>query len=159
MKEETKQLLDAIREKPSVFEFDVIDNSMLKGKLRKRKTLVFTFKPPTLEKLTKIAEPLLKLPYEVLKGENNDPNEMLRFTDEMAEITAILAHNKPTPIPTWYKPFFLKNLTGKELFLFFKEMTVKMQTGFFLNSSQIARANPLINLNQNDSIHINLSEQ
>ncbi|MBS9774580.1 MAG: hypothetical protein KGV59_05420 [Tenacibaculum sp.] len=140
-----EQLIKAITEKPSKYEIEVLENEMLPKNLKQRKTLLFVIKPPTLEVLALCAEPMLKIPNEIREKENVDLKDALKYRKEIAEVLAILSHGKSTEYPKWYVNFFLKNLTGKDLYQLFYETSLKINTGFFLNSFQIAsQTNPMM---------------
>ncbi|MEE9408271.1 MAG: hypothetical protein V3V28_09370 [Polaribacter sp.] len=136
-----QQLIQALIEKPSKYDIEVLDNSMLPDKLKKRKAISFVIKPPTLEILAKCTLPALKIPESVRESKDLKLDEAIEYRNEMAEVFAILAHGKPSDFPTWYVPFFLNNLTAKELYMLFYESVLKLQTDFFLNSFQIASQN------------------
>lgn len=156
MDKQKQDLLQALIEKPSTYEIQVSDNSMLPDNIKKRKTLSFTIKPPTLEILAKCALPALKIPESIRESKELKLDEAIEYRNEMAEVFAILAHGKATDFPSWYVPFVLNNLTPKELYMLFYESVLKLQTDFFLNSFQIANQNNPMMMNQiNDSIPTN----
>lgn len=136
-----QQLIQALIEKPSNYDIEVIDNSMLPKKLKQRKTISFVIKPPTLEVLAKCSLPALKIPESVRESKDLKLEDAIEYRNEMAEVFAILAHGKPSDYPSWYISFFLNNLTAKELYMLFYESVLKLQTDFFLNSFQIASQN------------------
>ncbi len=143
--EEQQKLLEALIEKPSKYEIDVIDNTMLPGDLKKRKTMSFVVKPPTMEVLARCATVILKVPKEILDRKDVDLLEVLNYRKEIAEIFCIIAHGRNTDYPSWYVDFILNNVSGKELFSLFQETSLKMQSDFFLSSFQIAKeTNPMM---------------
>lgn len=140
-------LINALIEKPSTYEWEVLDNSMLPKKLKSRKTITFIVKPPTLETLSKWSAIVLRIPKDVRK---RDPKELelediVEYRQEMAECISVLSHgSSPGEYPNWYVQFILFNLTPKELYILFYETNLKMQTDFFLNSFQSAKGrNPM----------------
>lgn len=140
-----QQLVNAFLEKPSVYTIEVIDNSMLPASLIENLELEFTIKAPSLEVLAKCALPMLKIPESIRESADLKFEDAIQYRSEMAECIAILAHGKDSVIPEWYIPFFLKNLTAKELYMLFYESIMKLQTDFFLNSFQIAnQSNPMM---------------
>jgi type III secretion system FlhB-like substrate exporter len=145
MSKEQKQLLESLIEKASNYDIDVTDNSMLPDNLKKRKSISFTVKPPTMEVLAKCAIPLLNIPEAVREAKSVTLEKALEYRREMAEVFAIIAHGKNSKIPDWYADFILNNVTGKELFYLFQETALKLQSDFFLNSFQIAKeTNPMM---------------
>ena len=142
MSDSKQKAIEALIEKPSNYKIQVSDNSMLPNKMKKKKMVSFVIKPPSVEVLAKCALPVLKIP-ENLRQASKDLKfeEAIKYRNEIADVLSILAHGKDTEPPTWYSPFFLKNLTPKELYLLFYESIMKMQTDFFLNSFQIANQN------------------
>lgn len=155
MQEKEKQaLIKSLIEEPSTYEIEVQDNSMLPASLIDEETVTITIKPPTLEVLSKCAQTALSVPENIRTAPNVDIEEALKFKNEMVKVLSIMAHgSKKGDIPEWYEPFFLKNLTGKELYILFYESILKMQTDFFLSSFQIVNQNNPMMMNQkNDSI-------
>lgn len=149
---EKQALLRSLIENPTTYELQVLDNTMLPEDLKDNKTLVFEIKPPTLEVLAKCALPALKIPEEVRESNDLKWQDAIEYRKEMAEVMAILAHGRKSEHPSWYVPFFLNNLTGKELYILFSESVLKMQTDFFLNSFQIVNQNNPMMMNEiNDS--------
>lgn len=139
-----QQLIQALIEKASIYEIDVVDGSMLPKNLNKRKSLKFTVKPPTIEVLAKCADVMMRVPAEVRNKEDLNLADALNHVDEMAEAVAVLTHTKGTPAK-WVTPFIKANLTPKELFMLFKEASMKTQADFFLGSFQTAnQANPMM---------------
>ncbi len=142
MDTQKKLLIEALIEKPSNYDIDVNENSMLPSNLKKRKTLSFIIKPPTIEVLAKCVVPILRIPEEFKAvGKEIKIEEAIEYRNEMVEVLAILSHGKTTDYPKWYPEFFLKNLTAKEVYNLFYESILKLQTDFFLNSFQIASQN------------------
>ena len=140
-----KKLLEALIEKPSGYDIDVLDNSMLPDNLKKRKTIKFVVKPPTMEVMARSAVILMRIPQHLQKNENIDLMEVLNYRREIAEIFCVIAHGKNTDYPKWYVDFILNNVSGKELFTLFQETSLKMQSDFFLHSFQIAKeSNPMM---------------
>ena len=156
MDKKKQDLLQALTEKPSTYEIEVSDGSMLPSNLKRRKTISFTIKPPTLEIMAKCAIPVLKIPQEVRESTDLNLETALQYRKEMAEVLAILAHGKASDYPKWYVPFILNNITPKELFVVFYESSLKMNSGFFLNSFQIVNQNNPMMMNKvKDSIPTN----
>ncbi len=142
--ETEQQLINALIEKPSTYDIDVIDTSMLPQNLKRRKTISFTVKPPTLEVLAKCVVPLFNIPKEIREAEELALDEAIKHRKEMAEVVAILAHGKQTEHPSWYADFILSNITPKELYNLFYEISLKLQSDFFLNSLKIvSQSNPM----------------
>lgn len=148
--ENKKKLLEALIEKPSNYEVDVQDNSMLPNNLKSRKTISFTIKPPTLEVLAKCAIPLQDVPEHIKEGKDIKIEDAILYTSQMVEMISILSWGKTSNYPSWYEPFMLKNLTAKEVYLIFHESALKLQSDFFLASFQVANENPM---NMKDSTH------
>jgi hypothetical protein len=140
-----KKLLTALIEEPSRYSIAVLDGTMLPEKLQKKKSLDFVVKPPALETLTKAARDLQDVPEEILKAETLGFNEVLPYVDIMVKVICRLVQGPRDDYPDWYEPFFKANVTPKETFLLFQEVSLKMQTDFFLTSFQIAsKLNPLM---------------
>ena len=149
MQEKEKQaLLQSLIEKPTTYELEVLDNSMLPDDIKDNKTIVFEIKPPTLEVLAKCALPALRIPENIREAEDLKLEEAIKYRNEMAEVLAIVVHGKNTDYPEWMPSFILNNLTGKELYIVFYESILKLQTYFFLNSFQIANQNNPMMMNQ-----------
>ena len=145
MNKEQQKLLESLVEKPSNYSVDVVDNSMLPGNLKDRKSIQFTVKPPSMEVLAKCAIPFLRIPEDIRTGGNKKLEEAIKYRQEMAEVFSILAHGKSSEYPKWYVEFVLNNVTGKELFMLLQEAGLKMQSDFFLHSFQIANeTNPMM---------------
>lgn len=143
--EAQKQLINALVEKTSKYEIDVIDGSMLPQNLKRRKTITFTIKPPTLETLAKCTVPLYKIPKEVREADEIPLDMAIKYRKEMVELITIFAHAKKTEPPSWYTDFILNNTTPKELYNFFFELSLKLQSDFFLNSLKIvSQSNPMM---------------
>ncbi|MBD0822643.1 hypothetical protein [Aestuariibaculum marinum] len=143
-----QKLIQSLIEKPSTYRIGVVDGSMLPEELKDHKELEFIVRPPSLEVLAKCAEPVLRIPDEVRESKELKLDEAVKYMNEMAEVFAILAHGKSSEYPSWYIPFILKNVTGKELYMLFYESVLKLQTDFFLNSFQIVdQNNPMMMTN------------
>lgn len=136
-----EELLRSLIEKPTVYELEVLDNSMLPDTMKQDKTITVTIKPPTLEVLAKCALPSLKIPEAIRESKDLKLEQAIEYRHEIAEVLAILIHGKKEQHPEWMVPFLLNNLTGKELYMLFYESMLKLQTDFFLNSFQIAGQN------------------
>jgi len=149
-----KKLLEAVIEKPTTYEVDVLDNSMLPEKLKNRKTLSFVIKPPTISTLTRCAIHLDDIPEQLKKGENVNLEDAIKHTDTLIKMICVLSWGKATNYPEWYEPFMRENLTPKEVFQIFHESSMKMGTDFFLTSFQIASENPMTMKDRSDSIRI-----
>lgn len=146
MKDKGKEaLLKSLIEKPTVYELEILDNSMLPTSMIDDKTIKLTIKPPTLEVLAKCALPSLKIPEEIRQSKEIKLEEAVKYRNEIAEVLAILIHGKKEQHPEWMVPFLLNNLSGKELYMLFYESMLKLQTDFFLSCFQIAdQNNPMI---------------
>lgn len=131
MDKQNELLINAFIEKPSIYEIDVNDASMLPKHLQEKDTLTFSIKPPSLEVLAKCAIPSLKIPEEIRNSEKPTFEDIIKYRNEIVEILSIMAHNKKSDYPKWYTSFFLNNLTPKEMYLMFYESFLKSQTGFF----------------------------
>lgn len=139
-----KKLIQAIIEQESIYDITVIDNSMLPKKMKSKKLVQFSVKPPSLEVMALCALPLSSIPESVKEVEQVEFKEAAKYVSEMAEVFAILSHGKKKGLPQWYVPFILANVTVKEMFLLFSETALKMQTDFFLSSFPIAdQTNPM----------------
>lgn len=139
-----KELIQALIEQPSEYVIDVLDGSMLPDKIKERKSIKFTIKPPTIDVLAKCAKVMMKVPKEVREKQDLELDDAIGFIDEMAGAISILCHKKGTP-PKWQLPFIKANVTPKELFMLFKEASMKTQADFFLTSFQTAsQANPMM---------------
>lgn len=148
-----QKLLEALIEQPSSYDIDVVDNSMLPDNLKKRKSISFVIKPPTMEVLAKCAIVILKVPKSILEREEVDILKVLEYRKEIAQIISIISHGKISDYPEWYEEFILKNVNGKELFMLFQETSLKMQSDFFLSSFQIAKAvNPMMMKRQDSTL-------
>lgn len=145
MEKEKIKLLSALIEKPSTYEIEVIDNSMLPLSKLDSKTIVLTVRPPSLETLSKCAIPVLKIPEEIKNSTGLTLEDAIKYTDEMVESIAIIVHGKSSEIPDWLIPFIKNNLTPKELYHIFIETVMKLQSDFFLSSFQIVgKDNPMM---------------
>ncbi|WP_417444646.1 hypothetical protein [Joostella sp.] len=141
--DEKKKLLESIIEKPSTYEVDVQDNSMLPKNLNKRKTISFTIKAPTMHTLAKCAIHLEDIPEELKSGKNTSIEEAIKHVDKMIKMICVLSWGKTSNYPEWYESFMSQNLTPREVYYIFHESALKMQTDFFLNCFQIANENPM----------------
>jgi hypothetical protein len=141
MNKDKQHLIQALIEKPTTYNIEVVENFMLPEELKNEKEISFTVKPPTLEVLAKCTIPVLKIPESIRESKDLKIEEAIDYRNEMAEVLAILSHSKNSEYPSWYVSFFLNNLTAKELYMLFYESVLKMQTDFFLNSFQIAGQN------------------
>lgn len=146
MENNKELLLKALTEKPTNYAIEVSDNSMLPEELKTLESITFTVKPPVLSVLAKCALTMERIP-ETIKAskETIKLEDAINYIDEMAEVIAILAHGKTSDFPSWYVSFIINNVTPKDLFYLFQEVSLKTQSSFFLNSFQIANvANPLV---------------
>lgn len=143
-----EKLLEAFLENPTHYKINVSDASMLPDKLKEKKEIGFTVKPPVLSVLAKCAIVLQKIPAEIADpAKEVSINEALKYINEMAECFAILAHGKTSNMPEWYIPFLINNVTPKEMYYLFSEAALKSQSGFFLSSIQVANAsNPMMRM-------------
>ena len=156
MDQKKQHLIQALIEKPTKYDIEVLDNSMLSDELKDKEVISITIKPPTLEVLAKCTIPALKIPESIRESKDLKLDQAIEYRNEMAEVLSILAHGKSDDYPSWYVPFFLKNLTPRELYMLFYESMLKLQTDFFLNSFQIANQNnPMMMKNQKVSILTN----
>lgn len=145
MDNQTK-LIEAFIEKPTTYEIEVLDNSMLPKGIKEKQSLKFTIKRPTMKVLAATAAPLAKVPKSLREKEELTLEEIVPYLNEIAEVIAILAHGASSrDIPEWYVGFFLANLTDNELFLIFKETSLKTENSFFLSYIQAAsQTNPMM---------------
>jgi len=143
--ENREKILQAFIETPTTYKIAVSDNSMLPKSMKNKKEVTFIVKPPVLSVLAKCGIPVGKIPKELMDADKDiNLEDAVKYTKEMAEAFAILAHGKTTEFPEWYIPFILNNVTARELFILFKEVALKTQSSFFLNSFQIASiSNPM----------------
>ncbi len=158
MKDLQKQkLIEALIEKPSIYDIDVIDNSMLPDAIKNEKTITIEIKPPTMEVLSMCALPMFRIPESIRESKDLKVEDALKHVNEMVEVLAILSHGKSTNYPDWYVPFFRSNLSSKELYMIFYESTLKLQTDFFLKSFQIVSQNNPMMMNEKteDLTHTN----
>ena len=153
--EAQRKLIESLIEKPSNYTIGVIDGSMLPKKIKNKKQIAFTVKPPTLEVLAKCAIPIMEIPTEVREVKEVTIEQAIQYREQMARCFAIMAHGKQTEVPNWYVPFILNNVTGKELYQLFYECSLKLQSDFFLTSLKIADQNPMMMRRQSDSIPTN----
>lgn len=146
MEQDNKQkLLDDFLENPTIYHIEVIDNSMLPEKLKQRESLDFIVKPPTVHTLARTGKVLMTIPKDIFDAQKVNFTDALQYAEQMIKIFCIISHGQDTLYPDWYEPFLLKNVTPKELFLMFQEVSVKSQTGFFLNSLKILNVtNPMM---------------
>lgn len=151
---ERKKLLEAVIEKPTTYEVDVLDNSMLPEKLKNRKTISFVIKPPTISTLTRCAIHLDDIPEELKTGKSTNLEEAIKHTGTLVKMICVLSWGKATDYPDWYEDFMKENLTPKEVFYIFHESSLKMGTDFFLTSFQIASENPMAMKDRSDSTRI-----
>lgn len=146
---EKEKLINAFLENPTHYKIDVADNSMLPEKLKDKKQIGFTVKPPVLSVLALCSKVLQKIPAEIANPENEVKLEdAVKYITEMAECFAILSHGKTTEYPEWYVPFLINNVTPKEMYYLFTEAALKTQSSFFLSSIQVASvSNPMMMMN------------
>lgn len=139
-----KMAFDALKSKPTEYEIDVKDNSMLPDNLKGKDVLFFVIKPPTLSTLQQLAEIVNTLPEDVFKPDTMTA-EVMKHIPTINEMIAILVHgSSKKKMPEWYVPFFGKNITTEETLLIWQETTIKLQSGFFLPFFQTARLlNPM----------------
>lgn len=143
----TEKLLNTFINKATNYKVDVIDNSMLPANLKKEKQISFSISSPSLDILTKCGLILEKIPKEVRTSTDDKQfiHKSLNYTKEMAEIFCLISWGKSKSLPVWYLPFILSNVTAKEMYHLFYEISLKMQPSFFLNSIQIAEMiNPMM---------------
>lgn len=136
--------LNALRNKPSKYFIEVIDNTSLPEKLKNKKEIAFVINPPTFDTLTEIALITESLPEELFTNEAMN-KKALEHIGEIIKIIAVLAHgNTRKKMPDWYLPFLSSNLNLQETLQLWFECAQKIQTDFFLPFFQIARAmNPM----------------
>jgi hypothetical protein len=155
MTDESK-LLQALIEEPTRYTIDVLDGTMLPENIKNKKTLDFVVKPPTLEILSKAAIILQEVPEEILKAESLGLKEVAPYIDLIIKVICTVSYGQKGDYPDWYEPFFKSNITPKEAFGIFQEVSIKMQSDFFLSSFQIAtKLNPLMLKNPGDLTHTN----
>lgn len=141
-----EKLLNAFLENPTTYKIDVSDSSMLPDKLKDKKTIGFTIKPPVLAVLAKCAVVMERIPEEIRNPEAEiKVSDAVEYLNEMAEAFSIISHGRTTEYPDWYVPFLVNNVTPKELYYLFTEAALKSQSSFFLNSIQVADiGNPMM---------------
>lgn len=152
-------LLEALRNEPSKYWIEVIDPDPLPEKLKEKKKIAFTIKPPTLATLTQLAQVTERIPNEVFEDMNMS-KEALRHIPDIVEMIAIMAHGSTKkPMPDWYVPFLQENLTIAEVLQLWFEVSAKIQTSFFLPFIQSVKAmNPMTMMSPDDLILSRLSE-
>lgn len=145
-----EKLLNAFLETPSHYKISVSDNSMLPEKLKDKKEIGFTVKPPVLSVLALCSAVLQKIPEHIINPEADVKlSDALEYIEEMAQCFSILAHGKTTEYPDWYVPFLINNVTPKEMYYLFSEAALKSQSSFFLSSIQVASvSNPMMMMNR-----------
>ena len=142
--EAQQKLIESLIEKPSVYSIDALDRTMLPKKLRGKKQISFTVRPPSLETLAKCVVPIMEIPENVREAKEISIEQAIPFREQMAQCFAIMAHGKQSEVPAWYVPFILNNVTPKELYQLFYECSLKLQSDFFLTSLKIASQNPMM---------------
>ncbi len=142
----TQKLLESFLKQPTTYTIDVLDNTMLPDGIKDKKQLKFTIKRPTLKVLASTALPLSKIPKEIREKERLTLTEIVPYAYQIAEVVARMAHGaNPKPMPDWYVPFFLANLTDKELYAIFEETAMKADSSFFLSCIHNAsQTNPMM---------------
>lgn len=160
MSDKSKQhLIQALIEEASNYYIDVLDNTMLPDNLKEKKEIHFEIKPPTIYTMSKCALSALKIPEELRDKDIKDIKleEIIKYSEEIVEIISIFAHgSKKGDYPKWNIPFLLKNLDPKDLYKIYIETSLKLQSGFFLNSFQNAsQNNPMMMKKVKDSILTN----
>ena len=147
-----KRLLQAVVEKPSHYHVKVEDNSMLPAKMKNKKEVSFTVKPPTIEVLAQCAIYFNDIPEDLLNPEKQIRlNDVLPYHENMVKALCTII-NRSADYEDWYEPFIYKHLTPREVFQIFHETSLKMGTDFFLTSFQIAsQTNPMMLRNPKDS--------
>ena len=143
--EDKAKVLTALIEKPTRYTIDILDHSMLPEKMKGKKTLDFLFKPPTIQTLSQCALSIEKLPKELLQTDSQPTlQEVLPHADVIIDILCILSYAKKEAFPDWYAPFIKQNCTPKEIYHIFQEVSMKMQSDFFLSCFQVAKlTNPM----------------
>ena len=144
--EDKAKVLTALIEEPTRYTIDILDYSMLPEKMKGKKTLDFLFKPPTIQTLSQCALSIEKLPKELLKPEKQlTLQEVLPYSDVIVDILCVLSYAKKEAFPDWYAPFIKQNCTPKEIYHIFQEVSMKMQSDFFLSCFQVAKlTNPMM---------------
>ncbi len=142
----TQKLLEAFIEQPTTYTIDVLDNTMLPEGIKDKKQLKFTIRRPTLKVLASMALPLSKIPKEIQFKENLELSEAAPYLRDMVKSIAVAMHGaRGNSMPDWYEDFLFANLTDMELFLIFKEASIKSNSSFFLSYIHSAsQTNPMM---------------
>ncbi len=143
MEDNKQKLVGALIEKPSIYEIEVTDNSMLPKNLKHRKTLTYVIKPQSIEVMALCTDVSYRIPQEIREKKDLKINEVIKYVNEMAEVISIMTF-RTLEYPKWSVPFLLKNITAQEMYAVFYESMLKLQSDFFLQSFQIANQNPII---------------
>lgn len=152
MTDESK-LLTALIEEPTRYHIEVLDATMLPENIKNKKSLDFVIKAPTLDTLAKAANLLQQVPEDILKAETLQLKEAVPYLDIIIKVICTVSYGQKGNYPDWYEPFFKHNVTPKEAFGIFQEVSIKMQSDFFLSSFQIiSKLNPLMMRDPKDLI-------
>ncbi|WP_139959171.1 hypothetical protein [Flavicella sediminum] len=136
-------LIQAFIRKPTTYKISVRNNSMLPSKIKKKKEISFTIKPPTPYVLGLCADILGNVQDDVFSKEV-DLKLITSFQTEIAQVISVLAHEEIN-FPDWYVDFIRKNVELIELKQIIQEIAVKCNPGFFLSCFQIAKdSNPMM---------------
>lgn len=138
-----EQLLNAFVRKATTYNISVRNSEMLPSKLKRKKELAFTIKPPTMYVLSLCASILNEIPDKLYETENIDLNKALDYQTHMAEVLSVLSYESDD-YPDWYVDFLIKNLSIIELLQIMQETSLKCNPSFFLSCFQIAKvSNPM----------------
>ena len=137
-------LIKAFIRKPTTYTISVRNNSMLPKKIKSKKTIAFTIKPPTPFVLGLCADITGDVSEEVFSSKEVTLKQMMKYQTQIARIISVLSFEKPD-FPDWYVDFILKNIEIVDLQKIMQETAVKCNPTFFLNCFQIAREeNPMM---------------
>lgn len=145
-----QQLIDTFVRNPTTYTIQVRKSEMLPSKMKSKKEIAFTIKPPTVYVLGLCASIMASIPDDLYKPEIIDLKTAMNYQEEIAKVISILSW-EGIDFPEWYVDFILKNIQTVDLLKIMQETAVKCNPSFFLSCFQIAKvSNPMM---LNDSIH------
>lgn len=145
-----EKLINAFVQKPTTYSIEVRNNEMLPEELKEKKEIDFIIKPPSTYVLGLCATLMFEVPEEIIKMQDVDLKDALKYQETIAQIITVLSYEK-MDYPDWCIDFILKNVAIVDLMKIMNETALKCNPSFFLSCFQIAEAtNPMM---LNDSTH------
>lgn len=144
MDKKKEELINAFVSNPTTYTIGVRINDMLPDKLKSKKEIAFTIKPPTMHVLSLCAALLSDIPEEIYKSDEIELSVAMEYQENISKVISILSW-EGSDYPDWYTDFIIKNVPSINLLQIMQETALKCNPGFFLNSIQIAKAsNPMM---------------